>query len=512
VFDDTPIGTSPTLLNPNTAAPSFVVDPDPEKAGSYRLRCTVNGSFVSVEVLAVPLAVTGARIPSFEEETQYDASGNIKGWHEAMTGFMRSVDQILGDLGATAFERTAAAVVSNGTNSVELELGAVIYPGSLLALGIRGEEAVTGGAVNVSARVNGVTKFTATMNLGSPNSAFSVQLPGTYPVVQGDRLSVTVAGAALVTGSTNPLPVSVSLVASNTLDVDVVSFPDASNIQKGIAKLSVAPAIPTEPVAAGTNDARIPTQSENDALVGTAGAPGSGNAYVTDSDTRMTNARPPISHSLAGSEHTGVTLATFNAKITDTDVVDTLDTRIPTQNENDALQGTNGAPSNANRYVTDSDPRNSDARTPTSTLAHAIGGAAHSADTFTNFKTKITGATPAAVDLSQQYSNNQRSAVVALTDAAHIATNVDLGNIFEVTLGGNRTLDNPTGLVKGMSWVVMVHQDGTGGRTLAFGSQYDWGDEGAPSFAGQAANRTNILSFFAISATQIAGTAMKGFV
>ena len=33
------------------------------------------------------------------------------------------------------------------------------------------------------------------------------------------------------------------------------------------------------------------------------------------------------------------------------------DTRIPTQDENDALQGTDGTPSNANRYVTDSDPR-----------------------------------------------------------------------------------------------------------------------------------------------------------
>jgi hypothetical protein len=511
-FDDYPIGTSPTLLNPTTATPSFVTDADPGKAGSYRVRCTVDGVFISVEVLAVPLAVTGARIPSFEEETQYDKNGNLKGWHEAMTFFMRSVDAVLSSLGATAIERTAAAVVPNGTNSIELELGAVIYPGSLLAVGIRGEEAVTGGAVNVSVRVNGITKFTATMNLGAPNSAFSVQLPGTYPVVQGDRLSVTVAGAALVTASTNALPVSISLVVSNTLDTDVLSFPDASNTQKGITKLSIAPAIPSEPVAVGTNDARMPTQGENDALVGTSGAPGSGNAYVTDSDPRNTNARTPSSHGLSGSEHTSTTLAGLNAKISDAVLIDTNDTRIPSQNENDALQGTNGAPSNANRYVTDTDPRNTNARTPSSTLAHALAGADHTADTFTNFKAKITGAEPAAVNLSQQYSNNQRSAVVALTDAANIATNVDLGNIFEVTLGGNRTLDNPTGLVKGMTWTVIVHQDGTGGRTLAFGGQYDWGDEGAPSFAGQAANRTNILSFFAISNTQIAGTAMKGFV
>jgi hypothetical protein len=48
------------------------------------------------------------------------------------------------------------------------------------------------------------------------------------------------------------------------------------------------------------------------------------------------------------------------------------DSRIPTQPENDALVGTNGVPSAANEYVTDSDPRNSDARTPT---AHVHSGA-----------------------------------------------------------------------------------------------------------------------------------------
>ena len=510
-FDDTPIGTSPTLLNHTTATPSFVADADPTLAGSYRIRCTVNGSFVSVEILAVPLAITGARIPSFEEENQYDAAGNVKGWHEAMTAFMRDVDTALGNLGATAFEKTAAAVVPNGTNSVELELGAVIYPGSLLALGIRGDEAVTGGAVNVSARINGITKFTSTMNLGSPNNGFSIQSPGTYPVVQGDRLSVTVDGAALVTGSGNPLPVSVTLVASNTLDVNVVSFPDSSNTQKGITKLSVAPAIATEPVAAGTNDARIPTQDENNALVGTSGAPSTSNKYVTDADARNTNARTPSSHALGGAEHSSSTLAALNAKITDATLIDTADTRIPTQDENNALVGTSGAPSTSNKYVTDADARMTNTRTPSSTLAHTLGGAAHTADTFANLKTKITDAVPAATDVSQQYTKNQRSAVVALTDAANIAIDLDLGNVFEVTLTATRILSNPTNLVKGMTFIVIVNQNGTGGYGLTFGGQYDWGSEGAPDLTTETANKTSILSFVAIGAAQIAATALKGF-
>lgn len=49
--------------------------------------------------------------------------------------------------------------------------------------------------------------------------------------------------------------------------------------------------------------------------------------------------------------------------------------RVPTQAENDALVGTNGAPSGANPYVTDSDPRNTDDRDPNPhALSHQNGG------------------------------------------------------------------------------------------------------------------------------------------
>lgn len=60
---------------------------------------------------------------------------------------------------------------------------------------------------------------------------------------------------------------------------------DAATTVKGITKLSVAPVSATNPIAAGDNDTRIPTQAENDALVGTSGAPSSSNKYVTNADT-----------------------------------------------------------------------------------------------------------------------------------------------------------------------------------------------------------------------------------
>lgn len=63
---------------------------------------------------------------------------------------------------------------------------------------------------------------------------------------------------------------------------------DASTTVKGITKMSVAPASASSPIAVGDNDGRIPTQGENDALVGTSGTPSSSNKYVTNDDTSET--------------------------------------------------------------------------------------------------------------------------------------------------------------------------------------------------------------------------------
>lgn len=58
--------------------------------------------------------------------------------------------------------------------------------------------------------------------------------------------------------------------------------PDASTGTKGITTMSVAPAAPATPIAVGDNDGRVPTQGENDALVGNEGTPSTTNTYVTE--------------------------------------------------------------------------------------------------------------------------------------------------------------------------------------------------------------------------------------
>lgn len=68
-------------------------------------------------------------------------------------------------------------------------------------------------------------------------------------------------------------------------DTASAGAPDASTTTKGVTKLSATPVSPTDPIAVGDNDTRVPTQGENDALAGTSGTPSSTNKYVTQNDT-----------------------------------------------------------------------------------------------------------------------------------------------------------------------------------------------------------------------------------
>jgi hypothetical protein len=63
---------------------------------------------------------------------------------------------------------------------------------------------------------------------------------------------------------------------------------DSSTSVKGIGRVSVAPVSAGTPIFVGDNDGRVPTQAENDALVGTSGTPSTSNKYVTNDDTTAT--------------------------------------------------------------------------------------------------------------------------------------------------------------------------------------------------------------------------------
>ncbi len=91
--------------------------------------------------------------------------------------------------------------------------------------------------------------------------------------------------------------------------------------------------------------------------------------------------------------------------------------------------------------------------------------------------------TVALLSLAQTFTAAQRGSITALTDGATITPDFAVANNFSVTLGGNRTLANPSNLTAGQSGSIFVSQDGTGSRTLAFGSMYDFAGGTAPTLS-----------------------------
>ena len=115
--------------------------------------------------------------------------------------------------------------------------------------------------------------------------------------------------------------------------------------------------------------------------------------------------------------------------------------------------------------------------------------------------------TLAGLAVAQSFTKAQRGTPVALTDAATIAVDLSLGNNFTVTLAGNRTLGAPTNVTAGQSGVIVVTQDGTGSRTLAYNTAYKFAGGTAPTLT-TTASAVDVLAYYVESASRITVTSL----
>ena len=88
------------------------------------------------------------------------------------------------------------------------------------------------------------------------------------------------------------------------------------------------------------------------------------------------------------------------------------------------------------------------------------------------------------------------AAVSSLSDGSTITVNFTSGIHHSVTLGGNRTFGNPSNDANavGQSGSIFITQDGTGGRTASFHSDYKFAGGTAPSLS-TSANATDRLDY-----------------
>jgi hypothetical protein len=98
--------------------------------------------------------------------------------------------------------------------------------------------------------------------------------------------------------------------------------------------------------------------------------------------------------------------------------------------------------------------------------------------------------------------NSSVGEIDALTSASTITPDFAASNNFSVTLGTNATLANPSNLTAGQSGVIAITQDGTGSRTLAYGSKFKFAGGTAPTLT-TTASAVDILTYYVESTSRI---------
>lgn len=93
------------------------------------------------------------------------------------------------------------------------------------------------------------------------------------------------------------------------------------------------------------------------------------------------------------------------------------------------------------------------------------------------------------------------SAPVTLTDAATVAIDLNAGRVFDLTLGGDRAMGQPTNQTAGQTGEFIIFQDATGGRTLTWHADFKFAG-GTPTIPA-AANAWCVVAYRVRAANDI---------
>ena len=115
----------------------------------------------------------------------------------------------------------------------------------------------------------------------------------------------------------------------------------------------------------------------------------------------------------------------------------------------------------------------------------------------------LSGGNVAFEHVNNTFVKAQRGSITALGSvSSDFRPDFALNNFFSVTLGGSVTIANPTNQVAGQSGAITVTQDGSGSRTLSFGSDFDFAGGTAPTLTATA-SAIDVLSYYVVSANNI---------
>lgn len=107
----------------------------------------------------------------------------------------------------------------------------------------------------------------------------------------------------------------------------------------------------------------------------------------------------------------------------------------------------------------------------------------------------------AKLDVAQSFTAFQAGSNEAMADGVTI-TPTGTKHYYSVTLGGNRTIDEPTTITIGGTYVFKITQDATGGRSLSWHAVFDWAG-GTPPDLTATASGVDVFSGVSIDGTSI---------
>lgn len=99
----------------------------------------------------------------------------------------------------------------------------------------------------------------------------------------------------------------------------------------------------------------------------------------------------------------------------------------------------------------------------------------------------------AVLGWAQEYTASHNFKSITLTDAPSVSWDLASGQVAKLTLGGNRTLANPTSPRDGGTYILVVTQ-GQSVYTLNYGNMYKWANGVAPVI-GSTLGCRNVLTF-----------------
>jgi len=481
---------------------------------------------------------TGIALTSTIANIQSFAASAVSANTLNVTGTMTVSSMSVTDFNAA----TVSATLLKGNNATivsTVSAGFFVGDGS----GLTNVPSSEGGTVNavvagtgLNATVNGVTSTTVntsgTINV-NPNQSFGTVSVSTGLVVPQGAItfSVPVSGtSAVFTGNVS----AANVYAGTNVFVGGTAVPTAANVAAVSALTSVNKADIATNVAAITSANTVIaavsalTSVNKAAITSINGIIGDGGNYATSAELATVSAALATS---IGNSNTNIAAVSVLTSVNKADIATNVAAitsantvigavSVLTKTNLDAITSINTVVGNVSSTLATSIANSNTAIAAVSVLTsvNLARIVATSAALATSIGTRLplaggalTGILSATdvicsgvgVDVDALLGKDVRIAkaavadIVSLTDGANISVDFNAGQNFAVQLAGNRTIDNPTNCVPGQTGSIFVIQDGTGSRTLSYGTNYKFPGGTAPTLStgASACDRIDYITF-----------------